>query len=268
MIKINLLPAHILEQRRLRSVIVLVAVVILIEAAILGLVMMQYKRMLADEKVELEYWKGRAAQVGQIEGATQITQAETQLYARWPQWQANIDNYHEAWADTLTQIARWIYARVQVNSLSPSPSQVQIVGATESLTTFRTAYLNLLRCPLYTNVTFGISGISGGYTQPSGGGAPGAPAGGAPGAGGMRLAFGLSGGEESAGPAPAAPVAAAQQTNRLPVGVTFTCVLKPEEGGKLNPPGPPLGAGPAAAGAPAAPGGRPGAAFAIPGFSQ
>jgi len=267
MIKINLLPAHILEQRRLRSVIVLVVVVILIEAAILGLVMMQYKRMLADGKVELEYWKGRAAQVGQIEAVTTTTQAETQLYARWPQWQTNIDNYHGAWADTLTQIARWIYTRVQVNSLTPSPSQVQIVGATESLTTFRTAYLNLIRCPLYTNVTFSISGVSGGYSQPSGGGAAAAPAAAAPGAGGMRLAFGLSGGEESAGPAPAAPVAAAEQTNRLPVGVTFTCVLRPEEGAKLNPPSPPLGAGPAA-GAPAAAGGQPAGRVAIPGFSQ
>ena len=258
MIKINLLPAHILERRRLRSVIVLVVVVILIEAAILGLVMMQYKRMLTDKKAELEYWKERAAQVGQIQSVTTATQGETQLYARWPQWQTNIDNYHGAWADTLTQIARWIYARVQVDSLTPSPSQVQIVGATESLTTFRTAYLNLLRCPLYTNVTFGISGVSGGYSQPAGGGAPVA--------GGLGLGLGLSPREESAGPG-AAPVAAAEQTNRLPVGVTFTCVLKPEEGAKLNPPGPPLGAG-AAAGAPAAAAGGPASGLRIGGFSE
>jgi Tfp pilus assembly protein PilN len=261
MIKINLLPAHILERQRVRSVMILVIVIILIEAGVLGLVMMRVKQQLADAKIELEYWKTRAGAVAQVESETQKTQTQAMFYGRWVLWKSSIEKYHEAWAEVLGEIAKWIYAKVQVDSLQPSQTQVQIAGRTTSIESFRKAYLNIIRSPLYSNVAFQISGVGGGWTQAQmAGAAPAArrPGAGAPG-GGFRLAFGA---RRAAAPAPfggvrragggafgARPVAgraAPGVINLLPVGVTFTCALKPEYGMRLNPPVPPVGGAPVA----------------------
>jgi len=271
MIKINLLPAHILERQRIRSVIILVMVVILIEAGILGLVTVRVKQQLADAKTGLEYWKNRAGAVAQVQTETQKTRAQAVFYGRWVMWKANINRYHEAWAQVLGEIAKWIYAKVQVESLQPSQQQVQIVGRTTSLEAFRKAYLNIIRSPLYSNVAFQISGVAGGWSQ----GQAAAPAGArrgvvrvgsrrtAPrvaraasriGRRAIRTRFRPTAGGARLGPT--ADRARAGVSNLLPVGVTFTCVLKPQYGMRLKPPVPPIGGAPAAgARAGGAPGG-------------
>jgi Tfp pilus assembly protein PilN len=277
MIKINLLPAHILERQRLRSVIVLAVVVLLIEAAILGMVMTRVNQQLADREIELKYWQDRAAAVGQVEQSINTTNGQAAFYGRWVDWKAAIEKYHDSWAEVLGDIARWIYAKVQLDSMSPTPAQVQIAGRTDSLESFRKAYLNIIRSDVLTNVTFTITGVAGGFSE----GQTLAPARAAgvraaaaaarpptPAASGLRFGFGRSGmGGRAAGAAPAAPrlgAAAAQAgTGPLPVGVTFQCALRPEIGGRLNPPVAPIGGAPVAGG----PGGlaRPGGGAAPPG---
>jgi len=267
MIKINLLPAHILERQRIRSVAILAVVVIVIEAAVLGLVMMRVKQRLADRKIELEYWQGRAATVGQFDTAIKNTQSQLVFYGRWLFWKGGIEGYHNAWAEMLAESAKWIYAKVQVDTLSPSPTQLQIQGRTDSLTSFRRAYLNIIRSNLWLpNVTFQVSGVPGGWQQPQLGGPaqPGVARVAAPGAvsfaGGFRMGFGGRRAGGAAAPVAGAafgarptPGAAAGAANPLPVAVTFTCIVKPEYGRRLNPPAPPMGAAPAQ-GAGAAPG--------------
>jgi hypothetical protein len=267
MIKINLLPAHILERQRIRSVILLVLVFVIIEAAILGLVMVDMKRQLNDQMLDLARWESRAKQVASVQGATVNADQAAQSYGRWRVWLNQIDTYHNAWADTLAEIARWIYAKVQVSSIQPSPNGVQIAGKTDSLESFRRAYLNILRSPMYSNVTFSISGVTGGWpraeSRAAGPGAagPAAPAGG--GRGGGR-----GGEEEEAAPAsqfPAAQgalsVAPPPPRDPLPIGVAFACVMRPEWGRRLVPPQPPIApggivsTGGGAPGAPPPPGG-------------
>lgn len=267
MIKINLLPAHILERQRIRGVAVLVVVVILVEAAVLGMVMMRYKQQLADRQTELQYWKGRAAAVGQLDAQIRTTQGQIMFYGRWVNWNSQIDQYHESWAEILGEIAKWIYAKMQVDSLSPSPGQVQIQGRTTSLEAFRKAYLNIIRSPLYrpAGVTFSIGGVGGGYNQGLAGARLGAgprALAGRPAAGrGPRLTFGRgrTGGSTPASGGPLARTARARpmratagralaQAGALPIGVTFNCVLLPQYGTRLNPPVPPMGGAPAGRG--------------------
>ena len=267
MIKINLLPAHILERQRIRSVIVLVLVFVIIEAAILGLVMVDMKRQLNDQMLDLARWESRAKQVASVREATANADRAAQSYGRWRVWLNQIDTYHNAWADTLGEIARWIYAKVQVSSIQPSPNGVQIAGKTDSLESFRRAYLNILRSPMYSNVTFSISGVTGGWPRAespapgTGAAGPAAPAG--------RGRSGGRGGEDEEAASPpqfpaaqgALPVAPPPPRDPLPIGVTFSCVMRPEWGGRLVPPQPPIlpgtvsGVGGGAPGAPAPPGG-------------
>lgn len=285
MIKINLLPAHILERQRIRSVIILVIVVILLELAVLGFVMTRVRGQVADAERELAYWQDLAANVGKYDKAIQTTQAEAGFYGRWVTWDTQIDQYHAAWADTLAEMAKWIYSRVQIHSLAPSPLQVQIQGRTESLETFRKAYLNIIRSPVYANVAFSIGGVPGGWNQGAAARpAPGARAGvgtARPAAsGGLQLRLGGGRNEPSrsaarpaaggvgplarrtAGPGArgaargTARAAAAPTTDRLPIAVTFTCAMKPEAGRRLNPPRPPVGGAPAAGGRAGGAGGR------------
>jgi hypothetical protein len=278
MIKINLLPAHVLERRRIRSAVVLVLVAVVIEAAVLGLVMMKMKAQVADEQAALTYWQGRAAQVGQVQSETGAVQGQAASFAKWKTWTDSINNYHSAWESTLADIARWIYKNMEVSSLTTSSGSVQIQGAVDNLQEFKTAYLNIYRSPLYTNVSFSISGVRGGWSQPAVTRA--APAAGAP-SGPPAGMIGLSQDERDdqeriaalaaraqlqerpyegrppltpPGAGPAAPTVVAALTP--PIGVTFNCVLKSEVGGRLVPPSPPIGAGSvtAAGGAGAAPG--------------
>jgi hypothetical protein len=267
MIKINLLPAHILERQRLRSVIILVVVVLLIEVAILGLVMTRVKQQLADSKTELEYWQGRAQAVGQFEKQIQTVNGQIGFYARWLVWKNSINQYHDAWAETLEEMAKWIYQKVQLDSMAPTPLQVQFQGRTDSLESFRRAYLNIMRCPMYANVSFNISGVPGGWGQGQAAGATGArrpgaglaaAAGGARAGGGVQIRLGgrRAGGSFGAGPTPtraAAPrvggAAGLTAIAGLPIGVTFACILKNQYGKRLSPPMPPMGGGQVARGA-------------------
>jgi len=274
MIKINLLPAHILERQRLRSVIVLVVVVLLIEVGILGLVMTRVKQQLTDRQTELKYWQGRASAVGQLDQTIQATNGQVFFYGRWVLWKTAIEKYHDSWAEVLGEIAKWIYRGVQVDRLSPTPAQVQIVGRTASLESFRKAYLNIIRSDVLSNVSFSITGISGGFSEGqvlprAGGGGLRAPA--AAPAGGGRIRISLGGGRSSRNTGATAPAAprvrggpAQFGAGFLPVGVTFQCVLRPEYGLRLNPPAAPIGGAPVGGGrgAPAA-GGRPGGRIRI-----
>jgi len=273
MIKINLLPAHILERQRLRSVIIIAAAVIILEVAVLGVAMTRVKGQLTDANTELAYWKTQAGKVAQFDSVIQSTNGQAGFYGRWVAWDTLIGRYHEAWAENLQEFARWIYARVQVDSLLPTPQQVQIQGRTDTLSSFRKAYLNIIRCPRYANVAFNITGVTGGYVQGQTGAGP-APRGPRPAAGTLgglggaaRTGGGLGGGlriglgsRASTGRAASGAMAFGGQRaqaaggpqqlaalNRLPVGVTFNCLLKPQYTIRLIPPQPPVGGAPVTA---------------------
>lgn len=269
MIKINLLPAHILERQRLRSAVILVVVVLLVEAAVLGVAMTKVKGRLADKKVELEFWAEQAAQVGKIEAETNKVQAQAQSYGRWSAWTDAIDRYHEDWAVTLEDVSKWISARLQVTALNPSPTAVSIQAQTDSLESFRKAYLNISRSPLFTNVQFSISAPSVGWQPPAAAGRGRAAARRASPAPSTGMGLGrrfeeeeedeelFAGGTPRAGAAPrtGARRTAGRGTQALPVTVTFTCTLDPAQGSKLVPPPPPVGAAAAAGGRAGAAGG-------------
>ena len=291
MIKINLLPAHILERRRLRSVIIIAAAVVILEVAVLGVAMTRVKGQLTDANTELAYWKQQAGKVAQFDSVIQSTNGQAGFYGRWVAWDTMIGRYHEAWAENLQEFARWIYARVQVDSLLPTPQQVQIQGRTDTLSSFRKAYLNIIRCPRYANVAFNITGITSGYVQGQTGAGPalrgprpvagsfgglGGSArtgGGFGGGGGLQLRLGSRAGMGRPTAAPAqspfgmprqapramafrgqrAPAGAGPQQlaalDRLRVGVTFSCLLKPQYTFQLIPPQPPVGGVPVTAAA-------------------
>ena len=275
MIKINLLPAHILERQRLRSVIIIAAAVIILEVAVLGVAMTRVKGQLTDANTELAYWKTQAGKVAQFDSVIQSTNGQAGFYGRWVVWDTLIGRYHEAWAENLQEFARWIYARVQVDSLLPTPQQVQIQGRTDTLSSFRKAYLNIIRCPRYANVAFNITGITGGYVQGQTGAGP-APRGPRPAAGtfgglggGLQLRLGgragtgrAASGAMAFGGQRAAAGGGLQQLaalDRLRVGVTFSCLLKPQYTFQLIPPQPPVGGAPVTAAAGRGGGGAAGA---------
>lgn len=251
MIKINLLPAHILDRQRVKSVIPPLLVIWVALAVILAVMTTRKKAELSDRNTELAYWQTEAMAVGQVKGQADGARGEAASYGRWKDWTDRIDAYHAAWQTQLIDIAKYIYARVQVSSISPTPQSVTIVGATDSIDSFKKAYLNILNSPLYNGqVTFSISGVSGGWSPPAMPGArPGGPAPAMPGANRgvdredrlimMQQQIARQGPQAAAAPAAAAGPAQAG----LPYQITFNCQLTGDYAGKLTPSfAPPIGA--------------------------
>jgi hypothetical protein len=219
MIKINLLPPHVVERRKVRSLAILLLAVLLLE---IGGFFFYYSTLVQTEKKK----QAQLAQVTTEANNVLSLEAEAQaeIAAAGPVLGeiARFDNIYKhsaKIADTLSKINEYIYAKMTVRNLSLNGTQVSIQGTTKNLDHIAAAYLNLLRSP-YITPARGV-----GFT-PSLGRSSSAPS-----AGPQRGRPGGMDGSRRGGPTSAAPTASAPAAMGNPnelAGVSFKFTLKPE----------------------------------------
>jgi hypothetical protein len=170
MIKINLLPPHVVERRKVRSLAILLLAVLLLE---IGGFFFYYSTLVQTEKkkqAELKKVTADAQNVLNLDAAAQAEIAAAGSAQTNLTWYDGNNQHNAKIADSLSKINEYIYAKMTIRSLNLNGAQVSIQGSTKNLDHIAAAYLNLLRCPYITpprGVTFTPS--LGNTAAPSGG---------------------------------------------------------------------------------------------------
>jgi hypothetical protein len=154
MIKINLLPGYILERRRVKALVMLLAVVLIVEllgfAAYVwapGPFSLASKKAKADARrqqarSDAQIVEGLEAEIGQV----QRDYAAKQLWVRWVE---DADSRPPQWTEYIREIRKYIPADVVVNGLQPPSGNVlNLSGQTSDVMAAVRWYLNMLRCEL------------------------------------------------------------------------------------------------------------------------
>jgi Tfp pilus assembly protein PilN len=218
MIKINLLPAYVLEKHLARRTAIIIILVLVGQAAALGFAVLKVNGVMAEQKVRLDYWTKEADKVSTAEGLQGQVVSSTGPYQTYVDFVANVHLHHQKWAWLYEEVAKWVDNRVVLSSLTVGGTSVQFQGVTDSLESAKRWYLNTLRCYLFSAVQLSVS----------------VPGWRAPASTTVETAAALAGPVLLPGPGqgPAGP---------QPVPVSLSCALKPEY--VIIPPAPPAGAG-------------------------
>lgn len=227
MIKINLLPAYVLERHLVRRAAILVGAIIIVQLAAIGFAYMQINRTMAREKIGLDHWTEKAGEVASIQGQTMSERSSAGPYQAWVDWVAAMHTHNASWAWLYEEIARYVDNKVLIRTISLSGQSVTLTGATDSLEGAKRWYLNTLMCYLYSDVKLGVQVPGWSLAQRSV--SPGAMGAGRFAAAGLGRPGGLAGIDLSTPPSEKTPV-------------TLTCTLLPQF--IIQPPAPPaVGAG-------------------------
>jgi Tfp pilus assembly protein PilN len=153
MIKINLLPAYILERHRIRRAIGVVVVLLVIELLAFGFAFIRIRTAVTAEQERLDYWTREANKVAAIENLTNDVKARTAPYQKWLQWFTGLESHNARLADMLKEISAYVYNRVHLTEWAFDSAQktITLTGRTDSLESLARYYLNALRGP-FTNV--------------------------------------------------------------------------------------------------------------------
>jgi len=230
MIKINLLPPHVVEKRKVRSLAVLLLALLLVE---LGGFFFYYSTLVRTEKAKtalLAETKAEADEVRSMQDQAAAEVAAAKPLSDKVGWYDKIYQNNSKIADTLGRINEYLYAKMTVRSISVNGSQVNLQAATRDLDHVASAYLNLLRSPYITparQVSFSPSlRVVSGSADRGAPVTPGAARGTGPGAmRQMNPAGAMPGRVQPASSQPASPSSA--NPNEL-MAVSFSFTLKPE----------------------------------------
>jgi hypothetical protein len=220
MIKINLLPPHVVEKRKVRGLAILLLALLLFE---IGGLFFYYSTLVKLEKEQQQLYTDTKTKADYVRGLKSEAAAELDAAGKvlgQVAWYDGILQHNAKIADTLIKINEYIYAKMTINSWNVNGASVTLQGATKDLDHVASAYLNLLRSPYITparGVTFSPSlGVA--PSGPQGG--PQQRPGGPRGAGPPALQQGPSQAPRTVAPASGNPNEA--------MGVTFRLFLKPE----------------------------------------
>jgi len=144
MIKLNLLPAHFLERRRVKSLLRLLAVVLVAELALLGFYMINLGRQVRAAQANLADATARAQVVLNLESQAQSVRSGISPLTQWTDFADNVARTNQQWAKLLSELNKWVYEKVALSSMSISGSQVSLVGATDNMKSVAKYYLTML----------------------------------------------------------------------------------------------------------------------------
>ena len=162
MIKINLLPGHIVESRRVKALLRVLVVLILAEVAALAAIIwapgVSFTARYRQAEAEYADAKARADEVRALTAELQQLQASYAEKATWVQWVDDTDLMPGKWVNYLTNLNMYIPSDVVLNGLSqPSGNNLTLTGFTSDLRAAARWYLNMLRCPM---VQPGVNSVS------------------------------------------------------------------------------------------------------------
>jgi Tfp pilus assembly protein PilN len=157
MIKINLLPAYVLEKHLARRTAIIVALVIVAQLAALGFAVLKANGAMAEEKLRLQYWTEEAKKVSTADGLKGEVAGRTGPYQAYVDFAASMGESHRKWAWLWEEMARWVDSKVVLSSVNINGTNVQLQGATDSLESAKRWYLNTMRCYLYSSVQLSVA---------------------------------------------------------------------------------------------------------------
>lgn len=236
MLKINLLPAYVIERRKVRVFSAIAAVALVVEIAVLGF-FYNKQRTLEGALNEAKNQKSSEKQrVDALQQEAQGEQAKNQPFQNVIKFIEDTKKSPRKQGQLLSELRKYIYWRVLVTDIDISDGQnVRLSCATDGVDSYARFVSNFMECPLFDQAPLfsGIGGDSGGGGM-MGSGMPGMPMGagmgGMPGmdvgmrGGGMSggMSGGGSGSESSTDPLPIrftvmAHLAAPYQTTGIPM---------------------------------------------------
>ena len=154
MIKINLLPAYIIERRRVKALAILLVFLLIVET----LLFMAYVWAPAPFSLASSYqqaterrnaaWDEQDA-VEALMDEVEATKARYQTKASWVGWVAEADSKPKQWIQYFKTITKYFPADVVVHGLSlPSGNRLNLQGSTSNMMAAARWYLNMLRCEM------------------------------------------------------------------------------------------------------------------------
>ena len=162
MIKINLLPGHIIESRRVKALLRVLGVLILAEVAALAAIIwapgVSFTARYREAEAQYADAKSRADEVRALTAELLQLRASYAEKATWVQWVDDTDLMPGKWDKYLTNINMYIPSDVVLSGLSqPSGNNLTLTGFTSDLRAAARWYLNMLRCPM---VAPGVNSVS------------------------------------------------------------------------------------------------------------
>lgn len=154
MIKINLLPAHILEGRRVKLMIAAMVVFVLAVTALMSAyVWAPGPFSLTSKKKErqqtLREVTAKADEVRALETKIGEVKASYAAKSGWVQWVEEADKRPEQWIRFYRTLNDYIPSEVVLSSLpNPSGNSIQLSGYTRDIRAATRWYLNMLRCKM------------------------------------------------------------------------------------------------------------------------
>lgn len=178
MIKINLLPDHILESRRVKALLRVFIFVLLLEVGALAAYVWapapfsvtsrhnQAQNRLDDATV-------RGDEVRALEEEVAQARARYSERASWVQWVEEADRLPDKWVRYFTLLNQYIPEDVVINGFPlPSGNVLNLTGQTSDLASAARWYLNMLRCEMVVNspdaVSFSTATVGWPGTMPTG----------------------------------------------------------------------------------------------------
>ncbi len=221
MLKINLLPAYVIERRKVRVYSMIAAVALVVEIAVLGF-FYNKQRTLEGALNEAKNQKSSEKQkVDALKQEADAEQAKNQPFQNVIDFVKKTKDSARKQGRLLSELRKYIYWRVLVTDIDISDGQnVRLSCATDSVDSYARFVSNFMECPLFdqTPLFSGIGGDSGGGGM-MGGGMMGMPM--SAGMGGMPgMDVGLRGGGMSGGGG-----SSESPTDSLPIKFSVTAHL-------------------------------------------
>jgi len=144
MIKINLLPSHILEQGKAKYWVVGVLVVLIVVGAVLFMVNKKLDEDLALEDLRIAHWTAQADKVAKVQASASSVVAQTKPYGDWNGFFKAMGENNLRYATQLEEIAKCVHRRVVLHDLTVNGASVTMTGVAPNLDAVTTAYMNLM----------------------------------------------------------------------------------------------------------------------------
>jgi Tfp pilus assembly protein PilN len=178
MIKINLLPDHILESRRVKALLRILIFVLLLEVGALAAYVWAPAPFSVTSRNKqaqnrLDEATARADEVRALEEEVAQVRARYSERASWVQWVEEADRLPDKWVRYFTLLNQYIPEDVVINGLPlPSGNVLNLSGQTSDLAAAARWYLNMLRCEMVVDspdaVSFSTATVGWPGTMPTG----------------------------------------------------------------------------------------------------
>jgi len=165
MIKINLLPPHIIERRRVKAVAILLGVVLVIVVFLLAAVTwgplpgISYAERMKAAEARRNAAQAAEKEVTDLQAETSAVEASYAAKGAIVTWVDNADRRPAEWVTYFNMVNQYIPADVVINGLPlPNGTNLNLTGSTSDLMAAARWYLNMLRCEM-VDTSVGLNAV-------------------------------------------------------------------------------------------------------------